>query len=260
MEDSHNASSNVTNIAISAWPSTQPQATDGLPKGCRRVAILQSSYIPWKGYFDLIHMVDEFVLFDTAQYRRNDWRNRNKIKTARGPTWLSIPVSASHKQRIQEVEIDDASWNDRHWKTLAHEYARAPYFANYRAQFEELYRGCHERLLSHVNYRFLTAVCTILGIKTRFSWSSDYPKIEGKTERLVHWCKSLNAKEYLTGPAAKDYIDEGLFAKAGIELRYMDYSGYPEYRQLHPPFEHAVSIVDLIFNEGPNAPRFMKSF
>jgi hypothetical protein len=100
----------------------------------------------------------------------------------------------------------------------------------------------------------------MLGIRTRFSWSSDYPEIEGKSERLLHWCKLLNGTEYLTGPAAKNYIDENLFTDAGITVTYMDYSGYPEYHQLHPPFEHTVSIVDLIFNEGPNAVRFMKSF
>src|SRR5215510_15818658 len=139
----------------------------------RVVAILQSSYIPWKGYFDLIHMVDEFVLFDTAQYRRNDWRNRNKIKTAGGLSWLSIPIRAEYKQRIQDVEVDDVLWNERHWKTLKHEYTRAPYFLPYRDQIEDLYRGCQERLLSRLNYRFLTSICAMLGITTRFSWSSD---------------------------------------------------------------------------------------
>jgi hypothetical protein len=226
------------------------------------VAILQSSYIPWKGYFDLINRVDEFVLFDTAQYTRRDWRNRNRIKTAAGLRWLTIPVLAKGRylQSVESTEIVDPSWGEHHWMTLSHEYACAPFFRAYRTQFEDLYLGHKERLLSRVNFRFLTAICSMLGIRTRFSWSSDYPEIEGKSERLLHWCKLLNATEYLTGPAAKNYIDENLFTDAGITVTYMDYSGYPEYHQLHPPFEHTVSILDLIFNEGPNAVRFMKSF
>jgi WbqC-like protein family len=228
----------------------------------RSVAVLQSNYIPWKGYFDVIRSVNEFVLFDTAQYTRRDWRNRNRIKTQAGPAWLTIPVivGGRYLQTIEETEISDPSWNQHHWKTLVHSYARAPHFDAYRARFEELYLDCREKLLSRINYRFLLAICEILGITTRFTWSSEYPQTEGKTERLVEWCKALKATEYLSGPSAKAYIDESLFAAAGIKLRYMDYSGYPEYRQLHPPFDHAVSIVDLIFNEGPNATRFMKSF
>ncbi len=228
----------------------------------RRVAILQSNYVPWKGYFDVINMVDEFILFDTAQYTRRDWRNRNRIKTHAGPAWLTIPVvvKGRYLQTIKETEISDPSWNERHWKTLVHNYALAPHFDAYRARFEELYLGCKENLLSRINYRFLVAICEILGIKTHLSWSMDHPQIQGKTERLVEWCKDLNATEYLSGPAAKGYLDEGLFAEVGITLRYMDYSGYPEYRQLYPPFDHAVSILDLIFSEGPNATQFMKSF
>ena len=207
-------------------------------------------------------MADEFVLFDTAQYTRRDWRNRNRIKTSSGVAWLTIPVvvKGRYLQTVQETEIEDSSWNVRHWKTLSHEYAQAPHFMTYKSAIEDLYLSCHEKHLSRVNYRFLTAICDILGIKTRFSWSSDYPEFDGKTERLVEWCKLLNATDYITGPAAKDYIDESQFLRAGISLHYMDYSGYTQYRQLHPPFEQAVSILDLIFNEGPNATRFMKSF
>jgi hypothetical protein len=228
----------------------------------KRVAISQSNYIPWKGYFDLIHSVDEFVLFDTAQYTRRDWRNRNRIKTPAGPAWLSIPVvvKGRYLQTIQETEVSDPSWAEQHWKTLVHNYARSPYFDHYRARFEELYLGCREKQLSQINYRFLMEICQILGIKTHFSWSAQYRQSEGKTERLLEWCKELKATEYLSGPAARDYIDETLFIEGGIALRYMDYSGYPEYRQLYPPFDHTVSIVDLIFNEGPNSTRFMKSF
>ena len=237
-----------------------PKPENG-PSNVRRVAISQSNYIPWKGYFDLIRSVDEFVLFDTAQYTRRDWRNRNRIKTPAGPAWLTIPVivKGRYLQTIQETEVSDPSWPEQHWKTLVHSYARAPFFDHYRDHFAELYLGCQEKLLSQINYRFMVAITRVLGINTRLSWSAEYPQIEGKTERLLGWCRQLKATEYLSGPAAKDYIDESLFAEAGIQVRFMDYSGYPEYKQLYPPFDHAVSIVDLIFNEGPNAIRYMKS-
>jgi len=228
----------------------------------KRVAIVQSNYIPWKGYFDLINLVDEFILYDDVQYTKRDWRNRNRIKTANGPMWLTIPVEVKgrYDQKIKETVISDPEWDRRHWKSIVYGYSRARYLQEYRDIFEDLYLGCNERFLSQINYRFLTGICGILGIDTKVSWSMDYRLIEGKTERLVDLCKQAGATTYLSGPAAKAYIDEELFRTEGMTLRYMDYSGYPEYNQLFPPFEHHVSIIDLIFNEGPNAPKYMKSF
>lgn len=146
-----------------------------------------------------------------------------------------------------------------HWKTIVHNYSRAEYFHLYKGLFEDLYLGSRERYLSQINHKFIVAVCEILGINTRISWSTDYYLVEGQTERIVELCKQTGGAEYISGPSAKDYTDEELFQKEGIVLRYMDYSGYPEYRQLFPPFEHRVSIIDLIFNEGPAATKFMKS-
>lgn len=228
----------------------------------RKVAIVQSCYIPWKGYFDVINMVDEFILFDDVQYTRRDWRNRNKIKSRNGLAWLTIPVEVKGKyfQKISETVISDAEWNREHWKSIVHNYSRARYFHAYRDLFEDLYLGSDERFLSQINHRFLSSICQTLGINTKISWSTGYRLLEGKTERLVDLCKQADATEYVSGPAAKAYIDEQLFRDAGIKLSYMDYAGYPEYEQLFPPFEHGVSIIDLIFNTGPNAPKYMRSF
>lgn len=228
----------------------------------KRVAILQSNYIPWKGYFDLVNMVDEFILYDDMQYTRRDWRNRNKIKTPQGLLWLSIPVQTkgNYHQSIKDTMIDDPNWNAQHWKTIKHHYARAKWFSKYAETFEELYRDTSERHLSKINHRFLTAICSLLGIETRITWSMDYRLADGKTERLVELCKQAGATEYISGPAAKDYIEADLFAQEQIELSWMDYSGYPRYEQLHGAFEHHVSIIDFILNEGPDAPKYMKSF
>lgn len=230
--------------------------------GTKCIAILQSNYIPWKGYFDMMNRVDEFVLYDQVQYTKNDWRNRNKIKSPQGPVWLTIPVSTkgSFGQSILETQVTSRRWREKHWKSICQNYARAAYFAEYKPVFEPLYLADDETYLSNINRRFIDAVRAILGIETRLTQSTDYELIDGPTERLVHLCQQAGATEYLTGLAAKDYLDESLFTNAGIKLTWMDYSGYPEYDQLFPPFEHAVSVLDLIFNEGPNAPRYMKSF
>lgn len=227
----------------------------------RSVAIIQSNYIPWKGYFDIIKRVDEFILFDEAQYTVRDWRNRNQIKTANGPQWLSIPVNVKGKryQKISETTISKPDWAIEHWKTIQHNYARAPYFKEYRPFFEELYnRALSETHLSKVNFLFLKAICDLLDITTPLTWSSDYELVDGKNDRLIGLCQQVNANVYLSGPSARNYLDEKLFSAANMRVEWMDYAGYPEYHQLYPPFTHAVSIIDLIFNEGPNVPHCMK--
>jgi hypothetical protein len=227
----------------------------------KTVVILQSNYIPWKGYFDLIRMADEFIIYDDAQYTHGDWRNRNKIRTASGSSWLTIPVvkKSGHLRPIREVEIADRSWTRAHWRTIYYNYARARYMSTYREWLEELYLGCEERMLSQVNFRFLRAIFDLLGIHPKVTWSMDYQLIPGKSERVADLCVQAGATRYVSGPAAREYIDESDFVKAGVELVWMDYSGYPEYRQLHSPFDHRVSIIDLILNEGPGANAFMKS-
>ena len=226
----------------------------------KKIAILQSNYIPWKGYFDIINMVDEFILFDDAQYTKNDWRNRNKIKTKNGLIWLTIPIMRNFGQKIYKAQTVDQKWRKKHWRSILESYAKSPYLLQYQERFEELYLGSCESYLSKINFEFISLICGILGINTEISWSMDYELLPGKTERLVSVCQQAGAGEYISGPAAKNYINEKLFNEAGIKVTYMDYSGYPEYDQLYPTFEHFVSVIDLIFNQGPDAPKFMKSF
>lgn len=227
----------------------------------KKIAILQSNYIPWKGYFDLINMVDEFIFYDDAQYTKNDWRNRNKIKTSQGIQWLTIPVrQESLNQKIKDTKVIDKKWNIRHWRTICQNYIKAKHFKSYKDVFEDLYLNCNEEYLSQINYKFITTINKILDINTELRWSSEFNLIDGQTEKLLGICKDCNADIYLSGPAAKDYFNEDLAKKESIKVEWMDYSGYDEYTQLYPPFEHGVSILDLIFNEGENAKKFMKSF
>jgi hypothetical protein len=228
----------------------------------KRIAISQSNYIPWKGYFDFINSVDEFVLYDDAQFTRRDWRNRNLIKTAAGPKWLTIPVQVKGRftQKVNETAIAGADWPNRHWRSIALNYARAAHFHDYGAEIEKLYAARPETLLSEVNFRFITGICRLLGIRTRFRWSSDFELQGDRSERLVNICRQAGADVYVSGPAARDYLDDAKFARSGIRVVWMDYERYPAYRQLYGDFQHGVSIVDLLLNEGPRAQTFMKSF
>jgi len=221
----------------------------------KRVAIVQSSYIPWKGYFDLMRRVDEFILYDDAQYTRRDWRSRNQIKTKDGLLWLTIPVEVKGKyhQRIRDVKISDTTWRERHLKTIRASYARAPYFADYDDALVELYSAATSSWLSEVNRHFLDGLSRLLGIRTRLTWSMDYELPEGRAERLIALCRQAGATSYLSGPSARSYIDPALFANARIELGYIDYSGYQEYPQLFPPFSHYVSVIDLLVTVGPQS-------
>ena len=226
----------------------------------KKIAILQSNYIPWKGYFDLINLVDEFIIFDTAQYTKNDWRNRNKIKTNQGAKWLTIPVKHSLNQKINETIVLNNSWRKKNWKTLLQNYSKAKYFKEYKDIFEELYLNDEEQYLSIINYKFITQINNILDIKTKIRWSSEFTLTNGKTKKLIDICKQCNADTYISGPAAKDYFDIELAKNEEIKVEWMDYSNYKEYKQLHLPFEHGVSILDLIFNEGKDAKNYLKSF
>jgi hypothetical protein len=227
----------------------------------KKIAILQSNYIPWKGYFDIINMVDEFIFHDDLQYTKGDWRNRNKIKTNLDVKWLSIPIRQEKmSQLIKDTQVVDKRWAKKHWAIIKQNYSKARYFKTYKDFFEDLYLNNTELFLSQINYKFIFEINKILGINTTIRWSEEFDLIDGKSDKLLGICKDCNADIYLSGPAAKNYLDEGIFKTSNIKIEWMDYNNYPEYRQLFSPFEHSVTILDLIFNEGDNATKFMKSF
>lgn len=226
----------------------------------KRVAIVQSNYIPWKGYFDLIASVDEFILYDDMQFTRRDWRNRNQVKTPQGVQWLTVPVRVKGKylQKIRETEIDGADWAADHWKALAQNYRRASHFEEIARWLEPIYAGEPFTHLSALNRRLIGAVCDYLRIPTRITDSAEYVLAEGKSERLADLCRQVGGTEYVSGPAARDYLDEAVFTQLGLQVRWFDYAGYPPYPQLWGEFTHGVTILDLLFNCGRDAPRFMR--
>jgi hypothetical protein len=215
-----------------------------------RVAIVQSNYVPWKGYFDLIASVDTFVLYDDVQYTKNDWRNRNKIKTPNGVQWLTIPVSQGIDQRICDVRVTDQRWPVKHWKAIKANYARATHFKFHEDELAAAYEAAGLDTLSEVNAHFVNTFCRILGIETAVKSVVDFVVHGDRNERLVDICVKLGADTYISGPAARSYLDEAAFAKAGIAVEWFDYSGYASYPQLWGDFEHGVSIIDTILNCG----------
>jgi hypothetical protein len=227
----------------------------------KRVAIVQSSYIPWKGYFDLIRSVDEFILLDDVQFTKRDWRNRNRIKTQHGAAWLTVPVRTKghYTQAIRDTLVVDGSWARAHWATIRAAYAKTPFFDRYAERVADVYEmtAVDERL-SDVNHRFLVAICDVLRITTPIRWSHEYGSFEGRNERLIDLCVNAGASDYLSGPSAAAYLDTEKFGAAGVAVQFADYSGYPEYPQPHPPFDHHVSALDLLFCTGPDAIGYMK--
>jgi hypothetical protein len=223
--------------------------------------ILQPSYIPWRGYFDQIHRADVFVFYDDVQYDKHGWRNRNRIKNHQGGQWLTIPVHSRgvvlENIPINQIEIAwEQSWADRHWRAILQAYYKAPYFKQYASWLEEVYQRRPDRLVDFT-IPLTIEVAEKIGIRqTRFLRSSELNADGQKTDRLIEILKGLGATHYISGPSARDYIENEKFETAGITLDYMEYN-YPEYPQLHPPYDPFVTILDLLFMVGPEAPRYI---
>ena len=200
----------------------------------------------------------EFILYDDIKFTKNDWRNRNRIKSPCGNQWLTIPIIRSHNQIIREAQIARYNWNVKHWKSLKQNYSKAPFFNETREFVEGLYLSPHSLYVSEVNAFFIKSICAYLGITTKISSCADYRYSGDASERLVELCKASGASVYLTGPAAKSYLDLALFKNNDIAVEWMIYRGYPEYQQRFDGFDHAVSILDLIFNLGDSAIRYIR--
>lgn len=226
----------------------------------KRVVILQSNYLPWKGFFDLIRRADLLLFYDDTQYTKNDWRNRNLIKTPRGRAWITIPCGPRHlDRRIDEVRPVHSRWQRSHWDKLLQNYRDTPYFADYRPFFEDFYLHRTWTNLSELNqYLILHIAREFLGTKTPYQQASEFGVSGTKEQRLVDLLIKVGATSYLSGPTGKDFLRPDPFREAGIRMEWMDYSHYRPYRQQFPPFIHEVSIVDLLFNEGPASREYLQ--
>jgi hypothetical protein len=218
-----------------------------------KAAVIQSNYLPWRGYFDLMHEADVFVFYDDVQYTVNDWRNRNRVKTANGVVWLTIPVGDQNDRRICDVEIRDRAWARRHWMTIEQSYRRAPGFARHVEFFRDIYARSWSSL-SVLNQTTTRAIAVdLLGIRTEILDSRDFGLRGTGSDRLLTLLHRIGATEYISGPSAKSYLDVEAYTRTGVEVHWKDYSDYPEYPQLHGAYAPGLSIVDLVMNCGDRA-------
>lgn len=224
-----------------------------------RVGIIQSNFIPWRGYFDFIDDCDLFIYHDDLQYTKNDWRNRNRIKTAEGPAWVTVPVHYRQvSQRICDTGIDySKDWAGRIANQIRANYMRAPFFKDYSAPFFEILNSGIE-VISDLNVAVNRWIAEALGIRTEIRMSKEFSPEGAKTDRLIGILKKAGATSYLSGPSAKAYIEPEKFSMAGISLEYKSYE-YAEYPQLYHGFEPNVTVLDLLFNCGPDARGYLKS-
>lgn len=226
-----------------------------------RVVVLQSNYMPWKGYFDLMRSADLFVVYDSVQYTKNDWRNRNLLKGVNGPTWLTIPVQTAGRstQRIDEASVADGRWARKHWMTVVQVLAKRPHFSDYRIEWEQWFdEAADMRMLHDINVLFLRGMSRQLSISTPIVNSTEFDvgvddTSRSATERLVELCCAAGATTYITGPAGLEYMELDRFRHAGVSVEVIDYSRYPPYPQLTEPFLHGVSALDLLANVGASA-------
>ena len=222
-----------------------------------RCVILQPSYIPWRGYFHQICKADVFVLYDDMQYDKHGWRNRNRIKTHQGTTWLTIPVYTQgiteQHTPINQIRINwSKPWNHKHWQSIYQAYSKAPFFEAVSKVLEPFYL-IRPTLLSEFTIDLTITLARYLGIEhTRFIRSSSLSTSGTKTDRLLDILIQLGATHYITGPSAQSYLEVNKLQEAGISLEYMVYN-YREYDQLYPPYDPQVSIIDLLFMTGPKA-------
>lgn len=224
-----------------------------------KTAVLQSNYIPWRGYFDIINDVDLFIFYDEVQYTKNDWRNRNKVYSRQGLSWISVPVEYSFGQKIVEAKIkNNLNWQQDNWNKLENAYRLAPYWSLYKDFFYDVYFNKKWEYLYQLNRYLIEYISkNYLGIETKFADSRDFASAGQRSEKLLSLLLSAKTDVYISGPAAKCYLDENEYKKAGIEVIWKDYSGYPEYKQVREPFEPSVSIVDLLFNLGNDAKKYI---
>lgn len=227
-----------------------------------KIAISQPAYLPWLGYFDLIDQVDTFVLLDSAQFEKQSWQQRNRIKTPNGLQWLTVPVLFRGRfgQRIQDVEIRDPDFFRQHLRAVELNYRRSPCFEQFFPEFSEILARCASSRLVELNQSLILWFCRILGIQSRILRSSDLDEKGKRSELLVNLCRHLQSQSYLSplGSAAYLLDDLNQFAEAGIEVEFQHYE-HPAYRQLFGPFQSHASALDLIFNEGDAAMAIVRS-
>jgi len=214
------------------------------------VAIHQPQFMPWLGYLDKMDRCDVFVFLDTVQYKKNEYQNRNRIKTAHGWQWLTVPTHYKFPQKINEVPVDNSNnWRTKHLHALLTNYGKSPFYKKYIEQFSELYEQ-DWHLLSEVNMASVILLKDLLGIRAETVIASALDGVrDDPSQRLVDICVRLGADTYLSGTDGIKYMDVGMFRDAGINVTFQEFH-HPVYTQMFNSFELYMSVIDLLFNCG----------
>lgn len=220
--------------------------------------IMQPAYLPWLGYFDRINRSDVFIVLDHVQMDQNSktkFTNRNKIRTGNGWVWLTVPLKTKGKHGeafINQLEIvEESGWRQKHWGSLANTYAKAPFFKEHKPYFEDVYRRPWN-LLNDIMTDMFAYFMESLGLSRRVLYSSQLNVPGQKDDLILNLCREVKADVYISGPFGREYLNAQNFLDASIELQFHDYA-HPQYRQAFPGFEPYMSIVDLLFNHGPDS-------
>ncbi|MDE2216524.1 MAG: WbqC family protein [Planctomycetota bacterium] len=222
------------------------------------VAIHQPQYLPWIGYFDKIDRADVFVLLDNVQYKKNEWQNRNRIKTSQGWQWITVPVLYKYPEKINEVKINNTvDWRKKHLNALTYNYSKAPFFEKHRRFLEKTFSTNWEFLVE-INTHVIQYLINALGIDKKIVLASSLRLREGPTDRLIDICKHVQADTYLSGKDGAKYMNLDAFAQAKIKVIFQDFR-HPIYPQLYEKFEPYMSIVDLLFNHNHNSLKIIRS-
>jgi hypothetical protein len=229
-----------------------------------KVVVLQPMYLPWMGYFGMVHQADKFIFYDDVQFRRDSWHNRNKIRVPDsdgGSKWLKVPVEKDFGQKINEVKIDNSrKWKEEHLRSIREAYGpksvpygnkEAPYFDKYNERLENIYDRDWDKL-PNLTVSLIKEIADILGVDSEFHLASDIESKGSGTEKLIRVLNEVGADEYISGPGAKDYLDIEQFKQNNIGLYWHEFD-HPEYNQVYSDFKSHMSVIDLIFNEGTKA-------
>ncbi|TLU81981.1 MAG: WbqC family protein [Chlorobium sp.] len=214
----------------------------------------QPVYLPWLGLFHKIALADCFCVFDIAQYQTKDFNNRNKIKTNTGPIWLSVPVESNnhYEKKLSDIKIVNNGWNRKHFKSIDLAYRKAPYYTHYIGELENILAIKKYTYLADLNFATLEFGLKSLGINVPIVTASKYDFKGAKSDLVLDMCKTLNANDYIFGAQGINYADISSFHRSGIAPHFQDYK-HPVYPQLHGEFEPYMSIIDLLFNVGPES-------
>jgi hypothetical protein len=212
----------------------------------------QPEYIPWLGFFDKLARCDTFVIYDDAQFQHGGFHNRNRIRTMHGWEWLTIPITHGHPQTIKDVKIAGVEWKKKQLSVIINNYEKTPYFKEYFPLIKEAISSNHGLLIG-LNLHLIKILAEILNIKVKMVRSSEFPYLgKEKNEKLVSMCKLIGADTYLSGSGGKAYVNENLFSEADITIQWHNYE-HPNYKQKYEGFQPNMSIIDLLFNTGPQA-------